>query len=56
VGEEAGCEGLLEGGDSGEGCGVGEVEVGESHCCGGDWSLLSGCLCKVVNGVVNGVV
>lgn len=31
--EEAGCEGLLEGGDSGEGCGVWEVEVGESHCC-----------------------
>lgn len=32
--EEAGCEGLLEGGDSGEGCGIWEVEVSESHFCG----------------------
>lgn len=32
--EEAGCEGLLEGGDSGERCGIWEVEVSESHFCG----------------------
>lgn len=35
--EEAGCEGLLERGDSGEGCGVWEVEVGESHFVGVFW-------------------
>lgn len=31
VREEAGCEGLLDVGNPGEGCGVWEVEVGESH-------------------------
>jgi hypothetical protein len=51
MGKEAGCEGLLEVGDSCEGGYVWDVEVGETHFCSVVWLLvrcmhwLNGCHC-----------